>query len=228
MLILKASVRRLVLVATALILTGCARSSPQIEACEQSLKWSLKTPDSYKRINASGIKIPDHKPPYYSVSIEYDAANVYGTLIRETKLCAFKLDASGAPTTDEISLSDLFSGAADDLEKAADAALEDASKGAAGVGGTAKAEAADIADLDAEMNEPEVEPRPIEQQYPGNCYKDYCPCEPPQGGPDQLICDRLEEGLSVDVEMMINGRALREARRQLEEFEASNRGAASH
>jgi hypothetical protein len=54
--------------------------------------------------------------------------------------------------------------------------------------------------------------RPIDM-----CYKDYCPCDPPQGGPDALLCDRLQEGLPVETEMMINSRALREARRQIAE-----------
>ncbi len=49
------------------------------------------------------------------------------------------------------------------------------------------------------------------------CYKDYCPCDPPQGGPDQIICDQLEEGIDVPVEMLISGRGMREARRQMAE-----------
>lgn len=55
-------------------------------------------------------------------------------------------------------------------------------------------------------------------QYPGNCYKDYCPCEAPQEGMDTLLCDQLEEGLEVDVQLMIAGRGFKEARRQAAEF----------
>lgn len=54
------------------------------------------------------------------------------------------------------------------------------------------------------------------------CYKDYCPCDPPQGGPDTVLCDQLEEGRPVQVDMMIAGRGMREARRQLEEFDSDN------
>ncbi|MFC3699933.1 hypothetical protein ACFOOJ_21080 [Sphingobium xenophagum] len=47
------------------------------------------------------------------------------------------------------------------------------------------------------------------------CYKDYCPCEGEQGGPDMTLCDQLEQGIAVDVRMMIAGRSMREVRRQL-------------
>ncbi|WP_422058637.1 hypothetical protein [Sphingomonas sp.] len=55
------------------------------------------------------------------------------------------------------------------------------------------------------------------RERPAMCYKDYCPCDPPQGGPDQIICDQLEEGIDVPVEMLISGRGMREARRQMAE-----------
>lgn len=51
------------------------------------------------------------------------------------------------------------------------------------------------------------------------CYKDYCPCDPPQGGPDSVLCDQLEAGIPVEVDMMIAGRGMREGRRQLEEID---------
>lgn len=47
------------------------------------------------------------------------------------------------------------------------------------------------------------------------CYKDYCPCDPPQGGPDSVLCDQLEEGIRPEVDLMIAGRGMREARRQI-------------
>lgn len=74
---------------------------------------------------------------------------------------------------------------------------------------------------DEEIEKP-ASPRIAEAQYPDNCYKDYCPCEPPQGGADTLLCDQLQEGIPVDIQLMIAGRGGREARRQLEEWEASN------
>jgi len=48
------------------------------------------------------------------------------------------------------------------------------------------------------------------------CYKDYCPCDPPQGGPDSVLCDQLEAGEDVAVDSMIAGRGMREARRQIQ------------
>lgn len=50
------------------------------------------------------------------------------------------------------------------------------------------------------------------------CFKDYCPCDPPQQGMDTVLCDQLEQGLEVDVELMIAGRGFREARRQAAEL----------
>ncbi len=48
------------------------------------------------------------------------------------------------------------------------------------------------------------------------CYKDYCPCEGEQGGPDMPLCDQLEQGIQPPIDLMIAGRAMREGRRQLE------------
>jgi hypothetical protein len=47
------------------------------------------------------------------------------------------------------------------------------------------------------------------------CYKDYCPCDPPQEGMDSILCDQLEAGVPVDVQLMIAGRGGREYRRQM-------------
>ncbi|WP_373487473.1 hypothetical protein [Blastomonas sp.] len=68
-----------------------------------------------------------------------------------------------------------------------------------------KAEAARMASA------PALDPEPLDL-----CFKDYCPCEPPQGGPDMLLCDMLETGQPVDEQMLISGRAMREVRRQLD------------
>lgn len=46
------------------------------------------------------------------------------------------------------------------------------------------------------------------------CYKDYCPCDPPQEGMDSIICDQLQSGIAVAPETMIAGRGSREYRRQ--------------
>lgn len=68
-------------------------------------------------------------------------------------------------------------------------------------------------------DEPEpLAPAPRAEQYPGLCYKDYCPCEQPQEGMDMILCDQLEEGLDVPIELMIAGRGSRESRRQMREL----------
>lgn len=85
---------------------------------------------------------------------------------------------------------------------------------------------AEIADLNAEraakveLPEPRVQPREesvavVPKPRQAKCYKDYCPCDLPQGGPDSILCDQIEQGIEVDVQMMIAGRGMREARRQM-------------
>ena len=56
---------------------------------------------------------------------------------------------------------------------------------------------------------------PPPSRYPGKCYKDYCPCKPPQGGPDMILCDHLEQGSDPPIDRMLAGRKMREARRQM-------------
>jgi hypothetical protein len=65
-------------------------------------------------------------------------------------------------------------------------------------------------------NEAGLEPvkAPTPSRYPGMCYKDYCPCKEPQGGPDMILCDQLEQGTDPSVDLMIAGRSMRQARRQ--------------
>jgi hypothetical protein len=67
--------------------------------------------------------------------------------------------------------------------------------------------------------EPAAPARPPALARAAMCYKDYCPCDAPQGGPDTVLCDQLEEGIEVPIDLMIAGRGMREARRQIEEFE---------
>lgn len=51
---------------------------------------------------------------------------------------------------------------------------------------------------------------------PNLCWESYCPCNPPQGGPDQLLCDQLRIG-KVESEMLSVGKSMREVRRQIAE-----------
>lgn len=47
------------------------------------------------------------------------------------------------------------------------------------------------------------------------CFKDYCPCGEEQTGMERMLCDRLEAGLPVQTEMMVNARAMKDVRRQI-------------
>ena len=54
------------------------------------------------------------------------------------------------------------------------------------------------------------------------CFGDYCPCDtgdPDYGGADVPLCRSLEQGVPVDDQMMAAAAGLRDARRQLREFE---------
>lgn len=50
------------------------------------------------------------------------------------------------------------------------------------------------------------------------CWEGYCPCQPPQVGPDQLLCDQLRMG-NADPRMLSVGKSMRETRRQIDEYE---------
>lgn len=50
------------------------------------------------------------------------------------------------------------------------------------------------------------------------CWEGYCPCESPQGGPDQLLCDQLRIG-DIDPRMLSVGKSMRETRRQIDTYE---------
>lgn len=87
---------------------------------------------------------------------------------------------------------------------------------------TAAADMADGAEV-AALTAPQPRPAPAEPEPEADpvelCWQDYCPCDPPQGGMDQMLCRRLRAGLPVDDEMMSAGAGFRDARQQMEEFE---------
>lgn len=66
---------------------------------------------------------------------------------------------------------------------------------------------------------PEPRPRP---EPVAMCWQDYCPCEPPQGGPDQGICRQLRAGMHVEDQMMAAAAMMRDARKQMADFEAEH------
>ncbi len=67
-------------------------------------------------------------------------------------------------------------------------------------------------------------PAPVDRptEPPDLCWQDYCPCESPQGGPDQMLCRQLRAGILVDDELLSIGAGMRDARQQLEDFEAEH------
>lgn len=67
--------------------------------------------------------------------------------------------------------------------------------------------------------EPVPEPKPADL-----CWQDYCPCEPPQGGPDEFVCRRLRAGLHVDEEQLSLAAGMRDARQQMADWEAEYGG----
>jgi hypothetical protein len=112
-------------------LAGC--DSSQVQLCEQHLKSKLKSPASYKRIEAESIQIDSsiHKPPYDEVTITYDAANSYNALLRDSETCFYHpgtTDRIENPFAEEVEaemqkMSSAASQAADDaLNAAANAA----------------------------------------------------------------------------------------------------------
>ncbi len=54
------------------------------------------------------------------------------------------------------------------------------------------------------------------------CWQDYCPCDPPQGGPDAFLCRRFRAGLPVDEDQLSIAAGMRDVRKQIEECERNN------
>jgi hypothetical protein len=51
------------------------------------------------------------------------------------------------------------------------------------------------------------------------CWQDYCPCEPPQGGADAMLCRQLKDGQNVDGEVLAGASGMRDVRKQMKEYE---------
>jgi len=81
----------------ALPIVACGPASqPEVQDCEASLLSGLKAPSTYKAIKKSSVGKPVDKPTTFLASIEYDAANAYGTPIRSTYSCIYKANAGHA------------------------------------------------------------------------------------------------------------------------------------
>ena len=81
-----------------LFLVGCdGPSSEAIAACEVFVKERLRSPSTYERISAdfSGVAFESEGKSVKLVQLEYDAANAYGTPIRNSQNCSFEVDEKG-------------------------------------------------------------------------------------------------------------------------------------
>ncbi|MFX4088057.1 hypothetical protein ACKU27_23480 [Sphingobium yanoikuyae] len=118
---------RIIYLLPLIMVTGCDK--PEIKQCEDHIIRKLRSPSTYKRINASGIETPYQNPKNYTVKITYDAANAYGTPVREEQLCVFGLRDGKPDTTKYYEFDEDFTGkgyTGQDVERAADAALKSA------------------------------------------------------------------------------------------------------
>jgi hypothetical protein len=69
-------------------LVSCsAFENPALEDCERYIQGKLRSPSTYKRTSWSGSAMKNGDE--YWVSVQYDAANAYGTPVRDTQLCQF-------------------------------------------------------------------------------------------------------------------------------------------
>ena len=83
--------RTLSLLVVSVALSGCQYQA--LSACDEKIKQELRSPSSYTRISADSYESED----VINVSIEYDAANAYGTLIREKAYCRIPKSVDGDP-----------------------------------------------------------------------------------------------------------------------------------
>ncbi len=81
-------------------LTGCGDFQPQeIKLCKRYLEAKLRSPSTLSIVKTSSGDVPYPNPRYRHVSIEYDAANAYGTPVRDRQACFFPI-RNGQPVTD--------------------------------------------------------------------------------------------------------------------------------
>lgn len=99
------------IIALAFVLTGCeawqSDEEQAAKACESFISDALRSPSTYKRVNATHAP---HKTgaAFRYVAISYDADNAFGTPIRGAQVCAFKVD----PQTGDYPHGDLMESSA--------------------------------------------------------------------------------------------------------------------
>lgn len=199
-------------------LAGCdAILSPEIKDCEQQLLRELRAPATYNRIESDTTAMDHLKPPEFWVSIKYDAANAFGTPIRGEKICRYALADNRADLHHPIDIGAPLAGL--------DSPAENPSLAPDGKSGPS------IPDAPPPSNQPSPTSRAHSKlgsddnsapDTPASaaelCWEGYCPCDPPQGGPDQLLCEALRRG-DADPKMLSAGKSMRETRRQIGEYQ---------
>lgn len=135
--------------AAALIsIAGCSiLDDPAIQDCERRLIAKLKAPSTYKRVNSRITDMPGENPPQVWAVIDYDAANVYNTPLRDTEICRYLKKNGGADLSRSLEAIEEERWSAEASQAATDAAAE-ASRAAEEAAAAASEAAADAA-LDA-------------------------------------------------------------------------------
>src|SRR3546814_19071532 len=67
-----------------------SREPDDVLICEEGLKALLRSPSTYKRIDIARL----NQPKSSWLMISYDAANAYGTPVRDTAHCEFPVGTS--------------------------------------------------------------------------------------------------------------------------------------
>lgn len=202
------------LVAAAILTTSCG--SPQhaaIKACEAFVTERLKAPSTYKQVASDAFIEVSGKQGW--VTVEYDAANSFGVPLRDKQICTFDTPNGQWPTESELrhqaTMAAISSEGSCCNDKADELAVTDEA-------------AEEVEPVEAAVPVtplPESRPEP-KRKAVAMCFQDYCPCDPPQGGPDAGLCRQLRAGMDVDPELMSAAAMMRDARRQISEFEAEH------
>ena len=91
------------IVLAGLLCSGCFLDSAAVQDCEADLKRVLRSPSTYKRLSYD--ETPVRRVNEVWISIEYDAANAYGTPIRGSRLCKYRMNSGG---TADVETGDLY------------------------------------------------------------------------------------------------------------------------
>ncbi len=83
------------------LLMGCDLLQPEIADCEAYILVGLKAPSTYKRISADRWLTKEDGVEHVRVTINYDVANVYGTPVREFKVCLYPV-VNGKPDLNQM------------------------------------------------------------------------------------------------------------------------------